>query len=61
MRLGHVSEKGLLELSKQGQLGSDKLESLFCEHCVYGKCHIVKFSTGMHTTKNRMDYIHFDL
>ncbi|KAG8367168.1 hypothetical protein BUALT_Bualt16G0044500 [Buddleja alternifolia] len=37
-RLGHVSERGLVELSKQGLLAGDKIERLeFCETCVYGK------------------------
>ncbi|TXG74051.1 hypothetical protein EZV62_002630 [Acer yangbiense] len=51
-RLAHVSEKGLMELSKQGLLCGDKLDKLsFCEHCVYGKMSIVKFNVGKHCTK----------
>ncbi|KAK2986648.1 hypothetical protein RJ640_011726 [Escallonia rubra] len=38
MRLGHVSERGMDMLSKQGLLGSKKIGKLdFCEHCVFGK------------------------
>ncbi|KAH9782991.1 hypothetical protein KPL71_009148 [Citrus sinensis] len=38
MRLAHMSEKGLKELSKQGLLGNDQITSLqFCEKCVFGK------------------------
>ncbi|KAK2975768.1 hypothetical protein RJ640_014591 [Escallonia rubra] len=38
MRLGHMSERGTDVLSKQGLLGSKKIEKLdFCEHCVFGK------------------------
>ncbi|TXG57404.1 hypothetical protein EZV62_018717 [Acer yangbiense] len=45
MRLAHVSEKGLMELSKQGLLCGDKLDKLsFCDHCVYGKMIRVKFN-----------------
>ncbi|KAH9769617.1 hypothetical protein KPL71_012080 [Citrus sinensis] len=36
MRLAHMSEKGLKELSKQGLLGNDQITSLqFCEKCVF--------------------------
>ena len=46
-RLGHVSEKGLLELSKQGLLGKEKLQELeFYKTCVYGKSSRVKFGMG---------------
>ncbi|KAK3020186.1 hypothetical protein RJ639_047130 [Escallonia herrerae] len=38
MRLGHMSERGMYVLSKQGLLGSKKTGKLdFCEHCVFGK------------------------
>ena len=47
MRLGHVSERGLLELSKQNLLCGDRIEQLsFCDQCVLGKAHRVKFFTG---------------
>ncbi|KAH9650990.1 hypothetical protein KPL70_026576 [Citrus sinensis] len=62
MRLGHMSEMGLIELSKQGVLGVDKIEPLkFCEDCVLGKSSRVKFSTGIHNSKGTLDYIHADL
>ena len=62
MRLGHMSERGLVELSKQGVLGVDKIEPLkFCEDCVLGKSSKVKFSTGIHNSKGTLDYIHADL
>ena len=45
-RLGHMSERGLIELGKQNLLCGDKVEKLdFCEHCVYGKACRVKFGT----------------
>ncbi|KAK3028877.1 hypothetical protein RJ639_038562, partial [Escallonia herrerae] len=38
MRLGHISEKGIDVLSKQGLLGSKQIGKLdFCEHCVFEK------------------------
>ena len=62
MRLGHISERGLQELSKKKLLGGDKLEPLgFCEQCAYGKAKRIKFETGIHQTKEIMDYIHSDL
>ncbi|KAG8362995.1 hypothetical protein BUALT_BualtUnG0016000 [Buddleja alternifolia] len=61
-RLSHVSERGLVELSKQGLLAGDKIERLeFCETCVYGKSSRVKFATGKMQTKGTLDYIHSDL
>ncbi|KAK2970416.1 hypothetical protein RJ640_016270 [Escallonia rubra] len=52
MRLGHMSERGMDVLSKQGLLGSKKIGKLdFCEHCVFGKQCRVKFSRVVHTTK----------
>ncbi|KAK3021134.1 hypothetical protein RJ639_045907 [Escallonia herrerae] len=59
---GHMSERGMDMLSKQGLLGSKKTEKLdFCEHCVFGKQCRVKFSRTVHTTKGTVDYIHSDL
>ena len=44
MRLGHMSEKGMMILQKQQLLGNQKLDELkFCEHCVFGKQHKIKF------------------
>ncbi|KAK3016961.1 hypothetical protein RJ639_007857 [Escallonia herrerae] len=50
--LGHMSERGMDVLSKQGLLGSKKTKKLdFCEHCVFRKQCRVKFSWAVHTTK----------
>ncbi|KAK3038197.1 hypothetical protein RJ639_030304 [Escallonia herrerae] len=52
MRLGHMSERGMDVLSKQGLLGSKKIGKLdFYKHCVFGKQCRVKFSQPVHTTK----------
>ena len=60
--LGHVSERGLHELEKQGLFGSEKLGGLdFCEHCVYGKAIRVKFSKLSYVTKETLGYVHSDL
>ncbi|KAG8497270.1 hypothetical protein CXB51_008544 [Gossypium anomalum] len=38
MRLGHMSENGMTELSKRGLLDGQGICKLnFCEHCVFGK------------------------
>lgn len=61
-RLGHLSEKGLNELGKQGLLCGHKVDSLdFCEYCLYGKACKVKFETGQQRTKGTLDYIHSNL
>ena len=57
-----MSEKRLRELSKQGVLGEDKIETLrFCEECVLDKSSRVKFSTGVHNSKETLYYIHANL
>ncbi|KAH9686815.1 hypothetical protein KPL70_014523 [Citrus sinensis] len=43
LRLGHMSERELKELQKNGVFGSDKLSSLgFCEDCILGKASRLK-------------------
>jgi hypothetical protein len=49
MRLGHMSELGLVVLSKRGLLDGHSISKLdFCEHCVFGKRKRVKFNTTTH-------------
>ena len=61
MRLGHMSERGIEILCKKGLLGNLKMETLqFCEDCVYGKQHRLKFPKGVHTTKATLDLVHAD-
>ncbi|KAH7550154.1 hypothetical protein JRO89_XS13G0144400 [Xanthoceras sorbifolium] len=62
MRLGHMSERGLSELSRRGLLCDQSTSKLdFCEHCIFGKQKRVSFSTAIHRTKGTLDYIHSDL
>nr|KYP74254.1 Retrovirus-related Pol polyprotein from transposon TNT 1-94 [Cajanus cajan] len=62
LRLGHVSEKGLVELEKQQLLIGDKLQKLdFCDLCVLGKSHRVQFGTVKHTFSRPFEYAHADL
>ena len=61
-RLGHMSLKGLLELGKKGLLNPNKISELdFCETCILGKSHRLKFGKAIHRTKGTLDYIHSDL
>lgn len=62
MRLGHISERDLKELSKQGVLGVDKIESLrFCKEYVLGKSSRVKFNISVHNSKGTLNYTNADL
>lgn len=61
-RLGHVSERGLQELQKQGLLNGRKLGKMgFCEDCIYGKATRVKFSSSVYKTREILNYVHSDL
>ncbi|KAG8492966.1 hypothetical protein CXB51_010297 [Gossypium anomalum] len=62
MRLGHMSENGMVELSKRGLLDGQGICKLnFCEHYVFGKQKRVRFTRGIHNTKRTLEYIHSDL
>ena len=62
MRLGHIGERGMLELYKRNLLKRVKTCKLdFYKYCVYGKQHRVSFKTDSHTTKGVLDYIHSDV
>ena len=51
-RLGHMSLKGMQELCKQGMLDNKLITSLdFCESCVLGKSHRLKFAKATYTSK----------
>lgn len=62
MRLGHMSEKGLTILHKQKQLpGLTSSKLTFCEHCVFGKHKRSAFGVGIHSSNDRLEYIHSDV
>ncbi|KAG8486119.1 hypothetical protein CXB51_019467 [Gossypium anomalum] len=62
MRLGHMSENDMVELSKRGFLDGQGICKLnFCEHCVFRKQKRVRFTRGIHNTKGTLEYIHSDL
>nr|KYP49523.1 hypothetical protein KK1_028719 [Cajanus cajan] len=59
MLWGHITERGIKVLCKQGLLGNHKMKHLpFREHYVYGKKHKQKFPKIIHTTKATLNYIH---
>jgi len=52
VRVGHVSEKDITILSKQGPFGSEGTSKLdFCDHCIFGKQKRVSVSIAKHRTK----------
>ncbi|KAG8500494.1 hypothetical protein CXB51_002743 [Gossypium anomalum] len=56
MRLGHMSENSMVELSKRGLLDGQGICKLnFCEHCVFGKQKRVRFTRRIHITKGTRD------
>jgi hypothetical protein len=62
MRLGHMSEQGILELHKKNLLKGVKTCKLdFCKFCVLGKQNWVQFKTVTHKTYGILDYIHSDV
>ena len=61
-RLGHIGEQGLIELSKQGMLKNYTHNNLpFCEICVQGKQHRIKFTSSSYRAKGVLEYVHADL
>ena len=61
-RMGHMSMKGLLELTRQSLLDKKHISNLqFCDNCIIGKAHRLKFVTTTHRTKGVLDYIYSDL
>ncbi|CAN1141332.1 Uncharacterized mitochondrial protein AtMg00300 [Linum perenne] len=62
MRLGHVSQACMIDLTKKGLLVGCNASNLeFCEHCEFGKHKSVKFNTSVKTTDGILDYVHSDL
>ena len=62
LQLGHMSERGMDELNKQGLLCGQKIRKLdFCEYYIFGKQCRVKFTIAVDRTNSTLDYIHSDL
>ncbi|GJX70172.1 transposable element [Tanacetum coccineum] len=62
MRLGHMSEKGMVILSKRGLLDNHKVAQTlsFVSIVLWGKQKRVSFSKAIHQTKGTLDYLHAD-
>ncbi|KAL4384756.1 hypothetical protein GQ457_15G014670 [Hibiscus cannabinus] len=59
MRLGRLSESGMVSLHKRNLLHGVKSCKLdFCKFCVLGKQTKVSFMTGKHKTEGILDYVH---
>ena len=62
MRLGHMGERGMMELHKRNLLKGVKTCKLdFCKFCVLGKQNKVQFKAAMHKTEGILDYVHTDV
>jgi hypothetical protein len=62
IRLGHMSEWGMLELYKKNLLKGVKTCKLdFCKFCVLGKQNQVQFKIATHKIEGIMDYVHSDV
>ena len=52
MRLRHMSDNSMANLSRRGLLDGKKTSKLvFCERCIFGKQKRVRFSFGIHKSK----------
>jgi hypothetical protein len=62
LRLGHLSERGMMELHKRSLLkGVRSCKMDLCKYCVLGKHGCVRFKPGKHKTEGILDYVHFDV
>ncbi|RVX19433.1 Retrovirus-related Pol polyprotein from transposon TNT 1-94 [Vitis vinifera] len=62
MRLGHMGERGMMELHKRNLLKGIKTCKLdFCKYCVFGKHNKVQFKTTIHKTEAVLNYVHTDV
>jgi len=62
MRLGHMGERGMLELHKRNLLKGVKTCKIdFCKLCILGKQNRVQFKTATHKTEGILDYVHLDV
>ena len=62
--MGHIGEKGLCAMHYKGMVEGlpNCLEEVdFCEHCIYGKQSLVRFSFGANRTKKILELVHSDM
>ncbi|CAB77906.1 putative polyprotein [Arabidopsis thaliana] len=61
-RLCHMSQKNMSLLVKKGFLDKKKVSMLdTCEDCIYGKAKKIGFNFAQHDTKEKLEYVHYDL
>ena len=63
-RLGHIGEKGLRILHRNGMvegMPNFSLDFNFCEHCVYGKHNRVSFPSGAKRENKILELVHSDV
>ena len=63
-RLGHIGEKGLSILHRNGMvegMSNCSLDFYFCEHCVYGKKNRVSFPSGAKRVNKILELVHSDV
>ena len=59
MWLGHMGERGMIELHKRKLLKGIKTCKLeFCKYCNFGKQNKVQFKIATHKTKGILNYVH---
>ena len=62
MRLGHMGERGMMELQKRNLLKGIKTCKLdFYKYCVFGKQNKVQFNIATHRTEGFLDYVHTNI
>ena len=61
MRLGHISELGMIKLVKRDLLHGGSFGKMqFHEHYILGKQKRVKLNACVHTTRGTLDYVHVE-
>ncbi|KAG7597916.1 Reverse transcriptase RNA-dependent DNA polymerase [Arabidopsis suecica] len=61
-RLGHMSQKNMNLLLKNGFLDKKKVSTLeTCEDCIYGRAKRIGINLAQHDTKEKLEYVHSDL
>ncbi|CAM8963279.1 unnamed protein product [Rhodiola kirilowii] len=60
-RLGHIGNKGLHHLHKNGLINCVPTDLSFCETCIFGKKSAHNFKRSSFTVNKPLEYIHSDL
>lgn len=61
-RMGHISQRGLTELTKQGLIRVDKeVDASTCEECIMAKSKKLSYELSHNRISKPLDYVHADL